>query len=288
MGAKTKSTKRGIAQYDKGTLPTKWRVWAIEGNNVVIMPTEPVGSLTLGKAGDIQKSYDDYKNAEEIINKVCKIYTNKALGVTESSIRSLTIEDLEKASENLASDKANYLANDSYARESYEYQAGDYVAAYYNGSKNVINPETDVTKIKATTGESRTVKNTFYYSSNPGWKTLIKDIDETQVSEKDEKTEVRVKYRASAGSSIDPNSYGKLLGEDWSWLASSCVSCISSSADFCVHLAGGGGVDAYLLLGSDGYTYSGSGGVRPLVSLSSMVLEGEGDSSNFATWTIKN
>lgn len=270
-------------QYNKGTLPTKWRVCAIEGNNVVIMPTEPVGSLKLGESGNLQKCYDDYKNAEEIINKVCKIYTNKALGVTESSIRSLTIEDLEKVGENLASDKANYLANTSY-----EYKAGDYVAAYYNGSKNVINPETDVTKIKATTGESRTVKNTYYYSSNPGWKILIKDIDETQVSKKDGKTEVRVKYRASEGSSIEPNSFGELLGYYWSWLASSCVFCGSSYAGFDVYVAGGGNVDACDLLDSDGYTYSRSNGVRPLVTLSSKVLEGEGDSSNFATWTIKD
>lgn len=247
-------------QYDKGTLPTKWRVWAIEGNNVVIMPTEPVGSLKLGERGNLQKCYDDYKNAEEIINKVCKIYTNKALGVTESSIRSLTIEDLEKVGENLASDKANYLANSSNARESYEYKAGDYVAAYYNGSKNVINPETDVTKIKATTGESRTVKNTYYYSSNPGWKTL----------------------GTSSGT------YGTLLGNTWSRLASSCVFCGSSYAGFDVYAAGGGNVDACDLLDSDGYTYSRSNGVRPLVTLSSKVLEGEGDSSNFATWTIKD
>ncbi len=240
----------------------KWRVWAIDGNDVVIMPTSPVGSLKLGESGNLQKCYDDWKNCVTLINEECKKY-----GASYAkNIRSLTIEDLEKVGKNLASDKANYIANyyNTYdVRESYTYSVGNYVASYYDESKNVINDKENVTDIILLSGEIKTVKNTYYFSENPGYNTL--------------------NYSTTI-------TYGKLLGSTWSWLASPCVDCGSSSVIFRVHIANDSCVNSNYLFGSNGYSYirSGNYGVRPLVTLSSTVLDGEGDSSYFATWTIKN
>ena len=55
------------------------------------------------------------------------------------------------------------------------------------------------------------------------------------------------------------------------WLASPCVSPNSSGADLRVRYASSSGVYAYLLYVAGGSTYSISRGVRPLVSLSSML-----------------
>ena len=55
------------------------------------------------------------------------------------------------------------------------------------------------------------------------------------------------------------------------WLASPCVGLISSGANFNVHIARSSSVDASYLCDSYGFEYCYSYGVRPLVSLSSML-----------------
>ncbi len=237
--------------YTKGT-PTKWRVWAIEGNDVVIMPISPVGSLTLGEYGSPQKGFDDYKNAEEIINKVCKIYTNKALGVTESSIRSLTIEDLEATNvSTLATQKLSNTDGLEYGTIK-KYEGGSYFAAEYNETtgENEMLEEHRV----ATSSNPVTLKQTYYMSNAPDWHTLETSSD----------------------------TYGTLIGNNNGWLASPCIDCRNGLAFLLVGYARSNLVIASCLLASDGSNaYPNSLGVRPLVTLSSTVLEGEGDSSNF-------
>lgn len=56
------------------------------------------------------------------------------------------------------------------------------------------------------------------------------------------------------------------------WLASPYINCYLSHADFYVHYANLGNIDAYRLFGTDGIYSAPSLGVRPLVSLSSRLF----------------
>ncbi len=72
----------------------KWRVWAIEGNDIVIMPTSSVGSLRLGYESTdttademLEECFNDYKTAVAQIEAECAKYgSSKA-----KTVRSLTI-----------------------------------------------------------------------------------------------------------------------------------------------------------------------------------------------------
>ena len=64
-----------------------------------------------------------------------------------------------------------------------------------------------------------------------------------------------------------------ILGSSYGWLASPCVYCGADYAYFDVRYASGSSVISNSLFDSDGNSHSLSNGVRPLVSLSSGLLE---------------
>lgn len=230
----------------------KWRVWAINGDEVLIMPTEPVGRVVLGKYHDWDKTFEDYKNAVEKIEAECAKYgSHKAIGV-----RSLKIEDLEDLNvSTLASQKVLYSNGYKYDEITTPYTSGLFGVQYDEKTEKnkMLN-----SCIRATRKNPVKLQQTYYCSEKPGWKRL----------------------------STSNETYGTLLGERFSWLASPCVFCLASIVNFDVYFVNGDYVDADFLLSSYGDTRSVIDGVRPLVSLSSKLLKLDKTSDTFAIWDI--
>ena len=78
-----------------------------------------------------------------------------------------------------------------------------------------------------------------------------------------------------------------ILGSSYGWLASQCVNLYSSFADFYVRNAGSSGVYAYGLCSSGGDESSLSRGVRPLVSLGSMLQIDTSDAARDGSTSAK-
>lgn len=238
-----------------------WRVWKVTGSEVIIIPTTPVGNLTLGST-DITEGLNDYNTAIAQIEDLCDDYKSSVLGITESNIRSLTIEDIEdtRVSE-LATLKLSYKGGDTQYNGIKTYTSGNYFGARYNESTG--ENEISSSFIAASAENPVKVKQTHYYITTPGWKTLSASSAET---------------------------YGTILGSDKSWLASLCVFCNTSIANSNVFSISNDNVSAYSLFISNGNRGYGSRGVRPLISLSNSKLAinvtNPGDGSVSAPWNI--
>ena len=234
---------------------TSWRVFDIRNGEVLITPASgPVGTLQLSGA----KGYD---TAVTEIEKKCDDYINSSLGITASNVRSMTVEDINRvAGYTPAASTTKYayfLNSDStYSSATVEsgYTKAKHQSSLYNGWTtprfytwdNVGNPATDydengIQYAYPTEGNPVYVTKT-YYNYNPS------------------------SYNHVSNSSI---TVGSLLGSRYGWLASPCVTAYSAGADFYVRRACASVVNTDYLVFSDGYTYSPSYGVRPLVSLGS-------------------
>ena len=252
----------------KGTDSCGWRVWAIEGNNVIIKPIGPVGSLELGEWNNLQKCFEDWKNCETIINNKCKEYTNSSLGITASNIRSLTIEDLENENvSELGTKKGSYT--DGTEGNAIEYADGQFGAKY-----NASTGKNEVLESLEEASESPIkLKSNYYYfqGDDIGWKTIPgKDITYGELF--------------NTGDLFEASAYA--------WLASPCVRLYASYASFLVRVAFSGGVSANILFFSiGGVAAADSAGVAPLVSLSSKLIkvaETTGDgSSKTSAWVLE-
>ena len=93
------------------------------------------------------------------------------------------------------------------------------------------------------------------------------------------------------GPSSKNTTVGDILGNSYGWLASPYVAAGSSEAEFGVYGAGSGAVGHYSMYGSPGYAYSYANGLRPLVSLSSKLIditeEGKDGTTLEKAWSLK-
>lgn len=250
-------------EYDSDLkVNAEWRVWTKNDKEIVIIPTQPLGDVSLGVKkyvdGDEDKKFlealNDYNTAVEQIEAECDKYTSSKLGIKEEDIRSLTIEDVEKSDiSELAIKK--YTENidllltagfDEETREQLiveldklkEYTVGEYFAAQYN--EETQKNEILSSFIEATEANPVILKQDNYSVGTLGWKILPNSTD----------------------------TYGDLIGKKLSWLASPMVGCTHFGASFGVFEIGSSSIGHHQILGSTG-EYGGSleMGVRPLITL---------------------
>ena len=201
------------------------------------------------------------------LNNICKaLYSNSSLGIIA---RSMTIEDLNKA--------CNYTPSEPTTRYAYypkgtTFEEGE-TTIEYNGK----------TYTKTAHGVS-TAK--FYTSDGGGIEKTDSDGFTYREPEDDNPVYVTQTYYSYNPSSKN-STVGSILGSSYGWLASPCVNLISSFAGFGVRYAYSSDVRAYGLYGSNGYAYGNSRGVRPSVSLGSMLQIDTGDTARDGSTSAK-
>ena len=247
------------------TLNTETRNWRVLYVN---SETGEVLLTTNGIVNDgtyLQGTKGYFRGPTEL-NNICKaLYSNSSLGIIA---RSMTIEDLNKACNYTPSEPTRY----AYYPIGTTFAEGD-TTIEYNG-KTYTKTAHGGTTAKFYTSDGGEIEKTdsdgFTYrepeAGNPVY------ITQTYYS-----------YTPSSKNS----TVGSILGSSYGWLASPCVGLGSSYAGFDVRYAGSSVVDANLLYSSGGYTYSISRGVRPLVSLGSMLQIDTGDTARDGSTSAK-
>ena len=200
------------------------------------------------------------------LNNICKaLYSNSSLGITA---RSMTIEDLNKACNYTPSEPIRY----AYYPKGTTFAEGD-TTVEYNG----------MTYTKIAHGNSTAE---FYTSDGGGVEKTDGDGFTYRTPEADNPvyvTKTSYNYTPSSKNSI----VGSILGSSYGWLASPCVGRGSSYADFCVHHADSGLVAEDSLYFSFGGTSDNRRGVRPLVSLGSMLQIDSSDTARDGSTSAK-
>ena len=253
----------------------KWRIIDIdEDTGKVLITTEgPVNSVTL-------KGLTGYLYGAEELNRLCdRLYS--ANGFTA---RSMTIEDLDKATGNSA--PANNIRFAWYTSDATDADLKDVTAGgkvytarrHYAMSSKSSKPR--FYEWDDENGVTHTAKNENGYNDNISATTPIL-VSRTWYW-----------YNPGAGNAV----INEILGGDEThrgWLASSSVGLRSDIeyAGFEVRTAYSGNADGYLLYGSAGHVNAPSFGLRPVVSLSSKLLDiadSSKDGQSLGTaWEIK-
>ena len=201
------------------------------------------------------------------LNNICKaLYSNSSLGITA---RSMTVEDLNKA--------CNYMPSEPTTRYAYY----PYGTTFAEGNTTIEYNGKTYTK---TAHGNSTAK--FYTSDGGGIEKTDSDGFTYRTPEADNPVYVTMTYYGY-NPSLSNSSVGSILGSSYGWLASSCVYLSSSAAAFNVRNAYSSGIDAIYLYGSYGDTDSRSIGVRPLVSLGSMLQIDSSDTSRDGSTSAK-
>ena len=240
-----------------------WRVLYVNSETGEVLLTTN-GRVNGGTT--LQGTTKGYFRGPTELNNICKaLYSNSSLGITA---RSMTIEDLNKACNYTPSEPIRY----AYYPNGTTFAEGD-TTIEYNGK----------TYTKTAHGYS-TAK--FYTSDGGG--AVEKDSDGfTYRTPKIDKpvyvTQTYYKYDPSSKNS----TVGSILGSSHGWLASPCVALSSSNADFGVRFAYGSYVRAYGMYSSGGNTSGCSIGVRPLVSLGSMLQIDSSDTARDGSTSAK-
>ena len=208
-----------------------------------------------------------YFRGQTELNNICKaLYSNSSLGITA---RSMTTEDLNKA--------CNYTPSEPTTRYAYY----PYGTTFAEGNTTIEYNGKTYTK---TAHGNSTVK--FYTSDGGGIEKTDSDGFTYRTPEADNPVYVTMTYYGY-NPSLSNSSVGSILGSSYGWLASSCVYLSSSAAAFNVRNAYSSGIDAIYLYGSYGDTNSRSIGVRPLVSLGSMLQIDSSDTSRDGSTSAK-
>ncbi len=207
-----------------------------------------------------------YFRGQTELNNICKaLYSNSSLGITA---RSMTVEDLNKA--------CNYTPS-----ESIRY-------AYYPNGTTFAEGDTTIEyndKIYTKTAHASSTAK-FYTSDGGGIEKTDSDGFTYREPEAGNPVYITQTYYSYTPSSKN-STVGSILGSSYGWLASPCVNLLSSYARFGVRRANSGRVNADLLYISDGSTLSTSYGVRPLVSLGSMLQIDTGDTARDGSTSAK-
>ena len=208
-----------------------------------------------------------YFRGQTELNNICKaLYSNSSLGITA---RSMTTEDLNKA--------CNYTPSEPTTRYAYY----PYGTTFAEGNTTIEYNGKTYTK---TAHGNSTAK--FYTSDGGGIEKTDSDGFTYRTPEADNPVYVTMTYYGY-NPSLSNLSVGSILGSSYGWLASSCVYLSSSAAAFNVRNAYSSGIDAIYLYGSYGDTNSRSIGVRPLVSLGSMLQIDSSDTSRDGSTSAK-
>ena len=240
-----------------------WRVLYVNSETgEVLLTTNGIvnnGTYLQGKKG--------YFRGPTELNNICKaLYSNSSLGITA---RSMTIEDLNKAYNYTPSEPTRY----AYYPKETTFAEGD-TTIEYNGK----------TYTKTSHGDS-TAK--FYTSDGGGIEKTDGDGFTYREPEAGNPVYVTQTYYGYYNPSLSNSTVGSILGNSWGWLASPCVGIDSSYAIFGVRRADGGGVNVDFLYYSIGFTNSYSNGVRPLVSLGSMLQIDTSDTARDGSMSAK-
>ena len=255
------------------TFKTQTKDWRVVYKNTetgeVLLTTN--GSVNDGTGEKNDKMYlqgtKGHLRGPTELNNICKaLYSNSSLGITA---RSMTIEDLNKA--------CNYTPSEPTTRYAY-YPKG---TTFAEGDTTIEYNGKTYTK---TAHYSSTAK--FYTSDGGGVKKTDSDgfYRTPEANNPVYVTHTWYRYDPSSNNS----TVGSILGSSWGWLASPCVYLYSSHALFCVRDARSSRVDAgYLHISSGGYTDSVGDGVRPLVSLGSMLQIDSSDTARDGSTSAK-
>ena len=255
------------------TFKTQTKDWRVVYKNTetgeVLLTTNGIVNDGTGEKND--KMYlsgiKGYFRGPTELNNICKaLYSNSSLGITA---RSMTIEDLNKA--------CNYTPGEPTKRYAY-YPKGTIFAEgdttiEYNGK----------TYTKKAHGSS-TAK--FYTSDGGGAEKTDSDRFTYRTPEANNPVYVTVTYYYYNPSSKN-STVGSILGDSWGWLASPCVVLDTHVAGFFVHGAVSRTVNALDLYTSNGSTNSHGEGVRPLVSLGSMLQIDTSDTARDGSTSAK-
>lgn len=208
-----------------------------------------------------------YFRGQTELNNICKaLYSNSSLGITA---RSMTVEDLNKA--------CNYTPSEPTTRYAY-YPSG---TTFAEGDTTIEYNDKIYTK---TAHASSTAK--FYTSDGGGIEKTDSDGFTYREPEAGNPVYITQTYYSYTPSSKN-STVGSILGSSYGWLASPCVILDSSVANFRVRLASSSRVGASYLYFSDGDAGSVSYGVRPLVSLGSMLQIDTGDTARDGSTSAK-
>ena len=203
------------------------------------------------------------------LNNMCKaLYSNSSLGITA---RSMTIEDLNKACNYTPSEPTRY----AYYPNGTTFEEGD-TTIEYNGK----------TYTKTAYGYS-TAK---FYTSDGGGEEKDSDGFTYRTPEAGNPVYVTKTFYSYNPSSKNSTVGSILGGSYWGWLASPCVGLSSSYAYFCVRVAQSRDVSLNELCNSTTDDMGGgsySNGVRPLVSLGSMLQIDTSDTARDGSTSAK-
>ena len=202
------------------------------------------------------------------LNNICKaLYSNSSLGITA---RSMTVEDLNKACNYTPSEPTRY----AYYPRGTTFEEGE-TTIEYNGKT--------YTK---TAHYSSTAK--FYTSDGGGVEKTDGDGFTYRIPEANNPVYVTLTYYYYTPSSKN-STVGSILGSSYGWLASPCIYHNSTFAVFSVRRvrSSSSGVSAGSLYESRGSTNSSSCGVRPLVSLGSMLQIDSSDTARDGSTSAK-
>ena len=256
------------------TFKTQTKDWRVLYKNTetgeVLLTTNGIVNDGTGEKND--KMYLEgtkgYLRGTTELNNICNaLYSNSSLGITA---RSMTIEDLNKACNYTPSEPKRY----AYYPYGTTFAEGDTTIEY--------NSKTYTKKAHG----SSTAK--FYTSDGGG----IEKTDSAGFTYRTPEADNPV-YATATYYDYNPSSknstVGSILGNLWGWLASPCVHLGSSYAyaNFRVRDAYSSGVYANILYDSGGRTYSSSRGVRPLVSLGSMLQINSSDTARDGSTSAK-
>ena len=239
-----------------------WRVLYVNSETGEVLLT----TNGIVNAGTYLQNTKGYFRGPTELNNICKaLYSNSSLGITA---RSMTVEDLNKA--------CNYTPSESTTRYAYypkgtTFAKGD-TTIEYNGK----------TYTKTAHGYSTAE---FYTSDGGGVEKTDSDGFTYRTLEAGNPVYVTKTYY-----DYNPNSknstVGSILGS-YGWLASPCVTPYSSYVSFSVRRAVSSNVAANYLDSSYGLTSSYGFGVRPLVSLGSMLQIDSSDTGRDGSTSAK-
>ena len=237
-----------------------WRVLYVNSETGEVLLT----TNGIVNSGTYLRGTKGYFRGPTELNNICEaLYSNRSLGITA---RSMTVEDLNKA--------CNYTPSEPTTRYAY-YPYGTSVSGTieYNGKT--------YTK---TAHYSSTSK--FYTSDGGGVEKTDGDGFTYRTPEADKPVYVTHTYYYYSPSSKN-STVGSILGSSYGWLASPCVYLNSYGAGFEVRFASSSIVNAGDLYDSRGDARSNSHGVRPLVSLGSMLQIDASDTARDGSTSAK-
>ena len=255
----TDTNNTGYTSAQTLTTETKdWRVLYVNSETGEVLLT----TNGIANSGTYLGGTEGYLKGPTELNNICKtLYSNSTLGITA---RSMTVEDINKA--------CNYTPSTTPTRYAYypngtTFAEGD-TTIEYNG-----NTYTKTAHVNSTARVNSTAQ--FYISDGGG----VEKTDSDGLTYREPQADNPVYVTKTVYSYSINSTVGSILGSSYGWLASPCVNLDSSNVYFFVRGAISRGVGAYALCSSDGYVGSYSHGVRPLVSLGSML---QVDTSNTA------